>query len=148
LITDQIGGAKMLRHFFNPIYFIGVITMGMDIYGHSGNYFRANIWSWRAIVVVMELSGINVPSSWCCNDGAGCDDETECNIMAGKIDAFLTSWDENRFYAPSANGLAVDKNGQFVPAETEGAVSPYCVDREHLAEFAEFLRTCGGFKIH
>ena len=24
--------------------------MGMDVYGASGNYFRANCWSWRPIV--------------------------------------------------------------------------------------------------
>ena len=121
--------------------------MGMDINGNNGKYFRANIWSWRAIRDVMELSGIDVPGSWSCNDGAGCDDPDECQNMADKIEAFLKSRDDEYFSTPSSNGMGVDLNGRFVPADTKGARSPYRVYRDHLSEFVEFLKTCEGFEI-
>lgn len=121
--------------------------MGMDVFGHSGNYFRANIWSWRAITDVMERSGIDVAPEWSCNDGAGSNDPEECQIMADNIDSFLSQHDDESFTVASSCGLAVDENGRFVPADTKGARSPYRVYRDHLSEFVEFLRTCDGFEI-
>ncbi|MEO1137658.1 MAG: hypothetical protein AAFW68_13815 [Pseudomonadota bacterium] len=121
--------------------------MGMDVFGHSGNYFRANIWSWRAIIDVMEQSGIEVPGDWSFNDGAGSDDPNECQNMADSIDTFLNRNRDESFSVESSRGLAVDENGRFVPAGTEGAVSPYCVYRDHLIEFVAFLRECDGFEI-
>jgi len=46
--------------------------MGMDITGKSGNYFRANIWSWPDIVAATEMAAnIKVPDLWHTNDYAG-----------------------------------------------------------------------------
>lgn len=120
--------------------------MGMDVYGTNGNYFRANIWQWRAICYAMELSGFEVPNSWGCNDGAGLSSQAECNDLSDKLDKFIASWDSN-ILVWETDRVRVDKTGSFVPSGTPGSHSPYSVDRDHLEEFVAFLRLSGGFEI-
>ena len=119
--------------------------MGMDVYGNNGNYFRANIWSWRAICYAIELSGYEVPDLWHSNDGAGLDDQHDCDLLAGKLEVFLKSWDGNILVACS--NMRVDKSGRFVDPGTPESTSPYKTSREHLQEFIDFLKECEGFQI-
>lgn len=120
--------------------------MGMDIYANNGNYFRANIWSWRAILYVLEKTGFDTPPEWGCNDGAGFSDQASCNKLADRITDFLATSDTNIFTMPT-NAVAVNDKGAFVDVGTPNSHSPYQTDREHLQEFADFLYNCGGFQI-
>lgn len=120
--------------------------MGMDIFGNNDTYFRANIWQWRAICHVMERTGFEVPFGWSVNDGEGFTSRAECDELAERLTTFLDSCVDVLFVMPS--DLQVDINGKFVEPGTPGARSPYVVSREHLVEFIEFLRNCGGeFRI-
>jgi hypothetical protein len=120
--------------------------MGMDIYGQNGTYFRANIWSWRAILYALHLSGYDTPPSWGCNDGAGLSYPSECNRLADQLEEFLARWDGNTLVL-ECETLRVDTKGCFVDPGTADSRSPYKVERSHLIEFIEFLRSCDGFEI-
>ncbi|MEL6243922.1 MAG: hypothetical protein AAFR73_12060 [Pseudomonadota bacterium] len=121
--------------------------MGMDVYGQAGNYFRANIWQWRAMLEVLERSGFPPPNDWASNDGAGLTDQGECDILADAIEAFLKGWDGDTVSVPSAQ-LAVSDTGEFVPVGTPDSKSPFWIMRYQIEEFVEFLRECDGFEIH
>jgi hypothetical protein len=59
--------------------------MGMDIYGKNGNYFRANLWSWRPINMlcdlVIEKDSLQLKTeNWGYNDGAGLETQEECDM--------------------------------------------------------------------
>ena len=120
--------------------------MGMDVFGNSGNYFRASIWSWRAIILALTTAGFVVPVGWGSNDGHGLNDQKECDTLATKLETFLNGWDGNELVLQTTS-VAVDKSGRFVPLDHEEARSPYWTDRAHLEEFVTFLRACGGFEI-
>lgn len=134
--------------------------MGMDVWGcnpvsPAGKYFRANIWSWRPIqALIAELCsdlldeqtlirlGVNV--------GAGPRDARICLEMASRFD----HWLERHTQGHGLDlGLRVTPDGRFVtPAEVAAnpaleTLSPYQVADEHLKEWVEFLRNCGGFEV-
>lgn len=134
--------------------------MGMDVWGcapssEKGKYFRANIWSWRPIQsLVQELCsdlldettltriGVNV--------GAGSRDPAVCREMASRFER----WMEHHTSGHELDlGLRVTKDGRFV-SEADVAASaslelmtPYRIEDEHLKEWVEFLRDCGGFEV-
>ena len=134
--------------------------MGMDIWGRNpssaaGKYFRANIWSWRPIhALCAELGrdliddetltriGVNV--------GAGLVDQESCTQLAERFD----QWLEHHAGGHEVDlGLRVTADGRFVSEKEHASqpdldtVSPYRVDDEHLKEWVEFLRHCGGFEV-
>jgi len=121
--------------------------MGMDVFGTNGNYFRANIWQWRAICYAMDLSGFDVPDGWHINDGEGLQTQEECDILVEGLEHFLISWDADRLTYES-RVTRVDDEGHFVDPGTPNSHSPYWVDRVQLEEFIDFLKACGGFAIH
>ena len=121
--------------------------MGMDVYGKDGSYFRANIWSWRAICHAMELAEFEVPDDWHSNMGAGLEHWHDCEKLADLLEAFLKDLDGDEVVL-DCETIRVGAAGGFVDPGTPGARSPYCTDREHLEEFVAFLRDCNGFAIH
>ena len=134
--------------------------MGMDVVGRNpsaeaGEYFRANLWSWRPIhnLIVQlcsDLLGEEMLIGMGYNDGAGPTDQTTCTTMANRFER----WMEHHVSGHSVDSdLRVTKEGAFVTEqesrenpdlETE---SPYQVDDEHLKQWIEFLRHCGGFEV-
>lgn len=140
--------------------------MGMDIFGNSGNYFRANIWQWSAICYAIHLSGYPLPESWQYCDGDGLGSQRECDVLADKLESFLVAWqgerivyDEGVSVGPNAAPpirtahlwsliahLEAQHGGRLRPLP--GAGSPFETSREHLRAFIEFLRECDGFEIH
>lgn len=113
--------------------------MGMDVYGRGNgeeHYFRANIWSWRPIVEIMERSGVEVPSSWSLNDGEGATCATECRNIARKLRIWLDR-EEN-----------VNEQSFFLDTDYKiNGRNPYGVTREHLQEWIAFLDQVDGFEI-
>ena len=133
--------------------------MGMDVHGIEpknkiGEYFRANVWSWRpihAITTLMceDLLDEETLMSMCYNDGKGVDDGDVCKKMGNRI----TQWLEH-----NVNGLEledshcrVNERGifQFTKAinNPETTRSAYQVDDDDVREWAEFLQNCGGFEV-
>lgn len=131
---------------------------------NPGVYFRANVWSWRPLVEVMEESGACYelsPKDWenmHYNSGQGAKDQAACVRMANRIKCWMTEkiW-ENDVYSPeslvSDDMMVSAETGRFVsPAEAElkneTVVSPYRIHRSHIESFVRFLEECGGFEVH
>lgn len=134
--------------------------MGMDVWGRNpdaeeGKYFRANIWSWRPIhALCAELAGDLLDNETLAhigiNVGAGPHDQETCTQLAARFDRWL----EHHTSGHQLNlGLRVTTEGRFVSEKEQAShpdletVSPYQVDDEHLKEWVEFLRHCGGFEV-
>jgi len=136
--------------------------MGMDVYGknpssEAGKYFRANVWSWGPIHdLIRELCSdlfderTIVGMAW--NQGDGPESQDVCAKMANRF----TEW-----MAHNTGGHSVDENvdmsnrpeASIIEACTELGLDTtpsepvYYADDEHLAEWVEFLRNCGGFEV-
>jgi hypothetical protein len=134
--------------------------MGMDVYGRKpsapeGKYFRANIWSWPPIHAPMvelcsDLLSKKTLAKMAFNDGAGPRNQATCTQMANRLEQWMEHHTEGHGLE---SDLRVTQDGRFV-SEQELAenpdletVSPFSVKDDHLKEWIEFLRYCGGFKV-
>jgi hypothetical protein len=132
----------------------------MDVYGRSptapaGEYFRANVWSWRpihalAVDLCSDLLDEETLRRLAYNDGAGPQDQPTCTAMASRFE----QWMEHHTGGHGLeSALRVTKEGWFVREEELAenpdleTVSPYQVRDEHLKQWIEFLRYCGGFQV-
>jgi hypothetical protein len=134
--------------------------MGMDVYGknprsEAGEYFRANVWSWRPIhALVIELCSDLLDEETledlAYNDGAGPKDPETCVEMARRFEAWMEQHTEGH---KLDLGLRTTKDGKFVTEEELAenpeleTESPYQVGDDHLKAWIEFLRNCGGFEV-
>ena len=124
--------------------------MGMDVYGMNptterGEYFRANVWSWRPIHWVMDnlKTGIfdeEISESMCYNDGRGLTNPNDCEEMARRIQLFIdvkmpdeATDEQHECWDPEKQVLRMDKM--------------YSVHKSHLEEFVLFLKDCNGFEV-
>jgi hypothetical protein len=135
--------------------------MGMDVSGRNadskaGEYFRANIWSWRPIhALIVELCSDlldeELLTAMCYNDGAGPSDQETCTAMANRFELWMEHHAEG--LELDMPGAKVAKDGHFVTEEELAenpdieTRTPYEVEDEHLKEWIEFLRHCGGFEV-
>lgn len=134
--------------------------MGMDVWGRNpsspaGEYFRANIWSWRPIHELCAALGSDLLDAATLarmgvNVGGGPADQETCTKLAERFDQWLEQHADGH---QVDLGLRVTADGRFVfPGELASKpdleiVSPYRVDDEHLKEWVAFLRHCGGFEV-
>jgi hypothetical protein len=134
--------------------------MGMDVCGRNpsapaGEYFRANVWAWRPIHALIiencsDLLDLETLLSMALNDGAGPEDQETCTAMATRFELWMEQHSEG---LRLDSDLRVTPDGRFVSdqelAENPDlqTVSPYAVEDEHLKEWVEFLRHCGGFEV-
>lgn len=134
--------------------------MGMDVWGRApsapaGQYFRANIWSWRPIQALInqlcaDLLDEQTLVKLGVNVGAGPTEAATCVAMAERFDRWLEQHVDGH---QLDLGLRVTPEGRFVSDAERTAnpaletVSPYAVEDEHLKEWVEFLRHCGGFEV-
>lgn len=122
--------------------------MGMDVYGlkpssKRGEYFRANVWSWRPIHALCEVvHGGDLPG-WGYNDGAGFRTQAECDALADALAKYLHAHPRDEISIESA--IRVGDGGRLFKGE--GGGTAYKAEREHVYRFIEFLRACGGFRI-
>ena len=131
---------------------------------NPGDYFRANVWSWRPLMEAMWESGACYElgedefSRMSFNDGAGAKDQETCNRMVRKLNGWMSEkiWDEDGAWTPETyknDDMLVDaSSGQFVrkaEAELKGIEtrSPYRVSKIHLEKWINFLSECGGFEV-
>jgi hypothetical protein len=130
--------------------------MGMDVFGRdpsdkTGNYFRASIWSWaplyeQIVALCRDLFDEDVLDGMAYNQGAGPKDQETCTRMAERFESALTIHQDG-FTVPDET-TRVTEDGRFVSPE-EIARNPKLKKtcREHVQEWIEFLRHCGGFEV-
>ena len=121
--------------------------MGMDVYGKNGNYFRANVWQWRAMIYTMELAEYNVPENWHYNDGYGLRNQKECDLLVEHLEKYLSICQADVIVWETKTSMRVDDKGYFVKPNTPNSQSAYSVHRKQLEGFVEFLKVCDGFEI-
>jgi hypothetical protein len=132
--------------------------MGMDVIGKSptspaGEYFRANIWTWVPIhALIVELCSDQFDEETLMllgsNDGAGPADQATCTEMANRFERRMEHHVDG--HQIESDELRVNAEGRFVDAEensTQETMSPFMTRDEHLKEWIEFLRHCGGFEV-
>lgn len=144
--------------------------MGMDVFGNEprnekGEYFRANVWSWGAILQLMDEAnqrfslGLDL-ECFEFNQGAGLSRRKDCDRLASALEKLLAETDTQLFTLDSdpvgceAAVLGILQNsGWSVSGKPSAlgasAVAPatYSAERSHVEEFVTFLRNCGGFRI-
>jgi len=133
--------------------------MGMDVYGKApksdvGEYFRANIWSWRPIHELIEKANVLPPDiieGMSFNDGYG-PEEPQALLLAAALENMVDGMDdENEFMLSSeVDGPVAALLSQFQQQGIE-LISPrgpvYSTDVAHVREFIEFCRESGGFEV-
>ncbi|HIG59152.1 MAG TPA: hypothetical protein EYQ21_07160 [Flavobacteriales bacterium] len=137
--------------------------MGMDVNGinpvsEEGVYFRANVWGWRPLHLLLnhladDLIDEETMHGMSGNDGCGVKDHDTCCIIADRI----TIWLEN-----NTDGIELEDSScrvykkaeesgghRFAPEDEDRSLtmSAYKIGDEHIAEFVTFLRCCGGFAV-
>lgn len=149
----------------------------MDVYGKSGNYFRANLWSWRPINALIDhvndLYDLGIDTSgFPYNDGTGIDNQEKCNELADKIEGLINgdNFKEHDLIYVNVGGWSNEDGKSYYTGDIESLdedypigsvlfnsvvietgeilVPTHCVSREHVYEFISFLRECNGFKIY
>ena len=134
--------------------------MGMDVYGRNprsdpGEYFQANVWSWRPIhdlivELCSDLLDEDTIESLGYNDGAGPKDQKICTEMARRFEVWMEQHTDGHKLDLD---LRVTREGRLITEEELAenpemeTVSPYEVGDDHLKVWIEFLRNCGGFEV-
>lgn len=135
--------------------------MGMDIVGRdpankAGEYFRANIWSWRPIHSLMselyaDFLSEELLESMGYNNGDGPADQATCDRIAERFNQWMehhaagfTLESEALRMQPDGTLLTAEQAAENPDIETE---TPYQTNDEHLKEWIEFLHSCGGFEV-
>ena len=144
---------------------------------NPGDYFRANWWSWRPLVVLIDMAnhqydlGIDV-TTYGNNDGGGLETHEDCNKLADALEKILGDNhklidEDDTIYLVS--GSWVDLDGHFIDPEISKKFTEECdthiLYNSFVAEdgtiaqpahgtsvwkiraFISFLRECGGFEI-
>lgn len=97
--------------------------MGMDVYGKKptkkqGEYFRANIWSWRPIHALCETVLKRELPGWEFNNGEGFDAQPECTELADALEKYLAEFPKDEISVESE--LRVNEDGSFLLAGRDG----------------------------
>lgn len=133
--------------------------MGMDVYGkaptaHVGEYFRANIWSWRPIHELIEKANVlpqKMVEDMGFNDGAG-PDKQGALLLAASLENMLDGMDDEHCFMLS-DEIDGPVAALLSALNTQGVevVSPrgpvYQAEVSHVREFIEFCRHSGGFEV-
>ena len=122
---------------------------------NPGVYFRANCWSWRPLHdLIYQLCGDLIDAktmdSMSLNDGAGPNTHKVCTEMASRFEGWLEHNTEGHSLELGCH--VISGTGKFAKREdmdnpevkTETA---YYIGDEHIKEFVNFLRECGGFSV-
>ena len=110
-----------------------------------GVYFRASIWNWGPLIQFIEaaIAAHNLgfdTKLWHYNDGAGLDNQADCDRLADAMDDLPKRVDPKQWNKPGA--VATDFSRLM------GMTVPVSLDTERVQRFIVFLRHCGGFEIY
>jgi len=145
---------------------------------NPGDYFRSNWWGWRPIVMLVEFAnednelGFDL-SNWGSNDGAGLDNQEDCNKLADALEESITTQTEledevdtiylNLGMWTSMEGKCLGEEineqlneqypygtilyGGVVMDDGSIAQPSHSAPLRHVKNFISFLKECGGFEI-
>jgi len=145
---------------------------------NPGDYFRSNWWGWRPIVMLVDFAnedrelGIDM-EYWGSNDGAGLDNQEDCNRLADVLEEMIqteTELEDDIDTIYLNLGSWTNMSGRFLEGEIEeklneeypignllyqsvvmedgSIVHPsHSAPLRHINKFISFLRECGGFQI-
>ena len=133
--------------------------MGMDVYGRKprsaeGEYFRANIWSWRPIHELIERANVLPPEmveGMAFNDGYGPNNK-QALLLAAQMETMLDGMDDEHTFMLSdeIDGPVAAMLSQFKEQGID-IISPrgpvYQAEVSHVREFITFCRASGGFEV-
>lgn len=153
---------------------MGMDVSGCNPKTEKGEYFRANCWSWRPIHALIAIANEDAQviddktmGYMATNDGAGLKTQADCDALADAMEKVLANASRIR-----QNGLVVSDVGvafkvtkEMVAAKmavgpdrrfagTDSGLpldalhSPWQTSFDHIKQFIEFLRNCGGFQVY
>ena len=116
--------------------------MGFDVYGYSGNYFRANIWSWPSILSLIAETEI-LPHELVVEMGSH--DGAEAN---GKDALKIADAIEKAIEGKFAN-QKIKSTISFQIDALGGSQKNFACETDigHIKEFIKFCRKSEGFQI-
>ena len=139
---------------------MGMDVMGIEPKSETGEYFRANCWSWRPLHhliahVAEDIIDEETLMSMSFNDGAGLDDE-DSQRLATRISLWLEHNVNGVEMEDTEGGFRVYKEvsesggHQMAPDDEDRSLTMnvYRTSDEHISEFVDFLRHCGGFGVY
>lgn len=145
---------------------------------NPGDYFRSNWWGWRPIVMMVGFANDDYDLGfdleyWGSNDGAGLDNQEDCNKLADALEEIITTQtqleeDVDTIYLNLGSWTSMD--GKFLGSEIneqlneqypngtilygsvvmdDGTLAQpsHSAPLRHVKKFISFLRECGGFEI-
>jgi hypothetical protein len=134
--------------------------MGFDLYGHKprhpdGEYFRASIWSWPAIhMLIAETQVLDEDAlmSIAFNDGHLITEIEAVRISDG-IAKIIAEDAEDAEYAEIQETPLVQLANKLVESleqtgATVSASTGSFVNKEYIEEFIRFSRNSGGFNVY
>ena len=145
---------------------------------NPGDYFRSNWWGWRPIVMLVEFAnednelGFDL-TNWGSNDGAGLDNQEDCNKLADALEESITTQTELEDEVDTIYlnlGMWTSMDGKFLGEEIneqlneqypygtilyggvvmdDGSIAQpsHSAPLRHVKNFISFLKECGGFEI-
>ena len=145
---------------------------------NPGDYFRSNWWGWRPIVMLVEFAnednelGFDL-TNWGSNDGAGLDNQEDCNKLADALEESITTQTELEDEVDTIYlnlGMWTSMEGKFLGEEIneqlneqypygtilyggvvmdDGSIAQpsHSAPLRHVKNFISFLKECGGFEI-
>jgi hypothetical protein len=133
--------------------------MGVNVIGYRNTEasFDSSWWSWRPIVDLMCQVNLmerlkikaQVFHALGYREGAGIKSETLCHRLADAIANRLADDTRPKFFYDA--GVYVRADGTFVEkgelVRTEPIFPAHSVSRERVADWIDFLRSCGGFEV-
>ena len=145
---------------------------------NPGDYFRSNWWGWRPIVMLIEFANEDKQLGfdleyWGSNDGAGLDNQEDCNLLADALEEIvktqteleddvdtiylnLGSWTsmDGKFLGEKINEVLNEQYpygtilyGSVIMDDGKIVQPSHSAPLRHVNKFIAFLRECGGFQI-
>lgn len=118
--------------------------MGMDLYGENpssekGKYFRNNVWWWRGVadyVLEQHPEIAEHCKEWYSNGGDGLNEKQSKELARALFNDIDCGKVKSHALKFSRETVQDDMNTWYKFSE------------ENIINFAEFLESCGGFKIY
>jgi len=153
---------------------MGMDVYGQTAIEECGKYFRANVWSWVVIKKMIDIVNrknriIDQYNLEGMNSNSGCGLDAEKSIaLAQNLEEFLKEDIYNepgfeiegeeiheKFVPDDIRAMGIGKSGGFLSESEikirsqkgEKIYSAYSTNFDHVREFIDFLRACGGFEV-
>ena len=137
--------------------------MGMDVFGRNGNYFRANIWTWPAIMALVAQTEVlpqDLVNQMQFNNGVG-PNARQAKKLADALEKLIEGQTNDQVFHSSGSNCPAFGVAQVVRDLLSAAAAAEnmsdspdpeyepgsSVDLGYLREFIRFCRQSGGFIV-